>query len=288
MDRFFRVVFLGLTVVMVGAVDRVLAMQSSEPTPVPTSELVFAQRGTLPLIITAPHGGTAPVPGVPERTGVGVRAFETARDTRTRELTESVANRLEARLCQKPYLVIAFFDRKYIDANRVEPEALEHPNARVHYLAYHGTVRSFVDELRLQYPDGSLLLDLHGQSTGPTTIYRGTHNGRTVTGLLARRGTEALIGPTSIFGQLAAGGFDVFPQNTPLRRPPEHGQYFTGYTVRTYGSHQPDGIDAIQIENGNALRQPQNLDRLAQGLADAIGTFAEAHLGVQARCGALP
>jgi hypothetical protein len=35
-----------------------------------TSDLVFAQSGTMPIILTASHGGNTQVPGVPQRTRV--------------------------------------------------------------------------------------------------------------------------------------------------------------------------------------------------------------------------
>jgi N-formylglutamate amidohydrolase len=245
-----------------------------------TSDLVTVQAGTMPLLITAPHGGTSPVPSVPQRT-----AGNLLQDTRTRELTESVLSRLEGRFCEKPYSVIALFHRRYIDANRVEAEAYEHPDARPHYVAYHETIRRFVEEIRGRYPQGGILLDIHGQSSGPDTIYRGTHNTRSVTQLLARYGPAVLTGPDSIFGRLQAAGFDVFPPNTPLNEPREDAEWFTGYTIRTYGSHHTDGIDAIQIENGSNLRQPGNLDRLAQQTAEAIAVFYTTYLNGQSRCG---
>jgi hypothetical protein len=247
---------------------------------VQTSDLVRVEAGTMPILLTAPHGGTAEVPGVPERT-TGNRLH----DTRTRELTESVLGKLGSMFCERPYSVVALFHRRYIDANRAEAEAYEHPDARPHYLAYHQAVRQFVNDIQARYPQNSILLDIHGQSTGPDTIYRGTHNTTTVTQLLTRHGPAALIGPNSIFGRLQASGVDVFPSNTPLGQPREDSQWFTGYTIRTYGSHQPDGIDAIQIENGSNLRQSSSLDRLAQQMADAISVFYTTYLQGHSRCG---
>ena len=51
------------------------------------SALVFVQTGDLPIILSAPHGGTGEVPGVTERTGAGLATgpsgFFTGRDTGT-------------------------------------------------------------------------------------------------------------------------------------------------------------------------------------------------------------
>jgi N-formylglutamate amidohydrolase len=263
----------------------VLALVPTTPAAIAQpSELVFLQRGTMPMLLTAPHGGDARVPGVPPRVG-GINERDTnARDIRTRELTLAVAAGLEATFCAKPYLVIAEFHRRYLDVNRVEAEAYEHPTAAAHYAAYLAGIRGFVDEIRAMYPNGSIMIDVHGQSGEPNTIHRGTRDGRTVTRLLATRGNEALIGADSVFGRLSQVGYAVFPPNTPPGEPPEDARWNGGYTVGSYGSHNPDGIDALQIEIGSSFRQPSAMDALPRDLTEAIGSFSRTHLGVQSSC----
>jgi N-formylglutamate amidohydrolase len=252
---------------------------AGDPVQAQWSDLVSAEAGTFPILITAPHGGTAPVPGVPERTS-GVRV----QDDRTRQLAEALANRLELVLCGRPYTVFAGYHRRYVDANRYEAEALEHPAASPHYLAYHEAIRRFVREIRERWPDQGLLLDIHGQAREPNRIHRGTNNGRTVTRLLANHGLQGLVGPSSIFGELVAAGYDVFPANTPLGDPAEDRRFGGGFTVQTYGSHQPDGIDAIQLELGAQLRRTENTEQLAKDLASAIALFYRAHVGLGTEC----
>jgi hypothetical protein len=140
-----------------------------------------------------------------------------------------------------------------------------------------------VDEIRTRYPDGSIMIDVHGQSADPNRIYRGTRDGLTVTRLLSRRGQEALIGPDSVFGQLSQAGYDVFPPNTPVGDPPEDARW-GGYTVGLYGSHNPDGIDAMQIESGLNFRQMDTIDTLREELTKAIVTFYTAYVSDQPRC----
>jgi hypothetical protein len=107
-------------------------------------------------------------------------------------------------------MVIAAFHRRYIDANRSEAEAYEHLDARPHYLAYHQSARRFVSEIREQYPEGALLLDIHGQAQDPGRVHRGTNNGRSVTRLLGRYGEAALMGPNSVFGNYRQQGTTYF------------------------------------------------------------------------------
>jgi hypothetical protein len=55
--------------------------------------------------------------------------------------------------------------------------------------------------------------------------------------------------------------------------------------VQTFGSHNPDGIDAIQIEIGQNFRGDTTVAGLAEQVANAIVTFATAYLPQQQRCG---
>jgi N-formylglutamate amidohydrolase len=239
--------------------------------------LVISRSGNLPILLTAPHGGTERVADVPAR-----RHGVTTTDARTSELTLAVAKRIEEALGAEPYVVAARFKRQYIDANRAETEALESPAAKPAYAAYHDRIRAFVSEIRRRFPQGGLLLDIHGQSDDPGVVHRGTKDGATVAALIRRGGEAALTGPQSVFGALQSRGYQVFPPNTPLGDPREFRKLNGGYTVQTYGSGRPDGIDAIQVEVGRDLRTDP---KFTGALAEAIVVFYRAYLmdGKQAR-----
>ena len=86
------------------------------------TNLVSRHRGTMPVILTCPHGGDKQPPGVPNpRTGAGLPSdcrFETNTDRFTRTITRGVAQVLFDVFGEAPYVVIANFDRAFIDANR--------------------------------------------------------------------------------------------------------------------------------------------------------------------------
>lgn len=234
--------------------------------------LLTVWAGTLPIILSAPHGGRQAIPGVAARTGVGVAQFTTERDANTDELTERVAAKLEAKLSAKPFLVVAQFHRKYVDANRPIQGAFESAEAKPHYDAYHRVLREARDRVRREW-GGGLLLDIHGQGAQSETIYRGTNNGKTVMSLTRRFGAEAVAGPKSILGWLARLGYQILPH-----QPHREDRYTGGYIVNTYGSHHGIGVDAIQLEIGSTLRARANLERMASDLADAIAVFAQEFL----------
>lgn len=257
---------------------------AAEPVePVEPKDFLHVQHGELPVILTAPHGGSLVIPGVPKRKGPeGDRTsgkFVTGQDTRTFELATTTAKRIEELTGKKPYLVASKAHRQYMDPNRPEKEGVEHPKAQVVHAAFHGQVREFVDELRTKFPQGALLLDIHGQASSADTIFRGTQNGTTVMKLVEQHGAVALTGEHSLLGYLAAKGIKVSPTNTPPGAPPETRGFAGGHIVRTYGSHATNGVDAIQLEFGGMFRtDAKKREETAQWLAEAIKAYTEKYL----------
>lgn len=232
------------------------------------SNLVVSSKGTLPLIITVPHDGGEFLGFIPVRSKGAL-----VRDVGTRELAERVASLLEERLGKRPYIVIAKFSRKYLDANRSETEAMESVEALPAYRFYHDQIAAYVAEVRRQFPKRSLLLDIHGQSDDPNTTFRGTRDGLTAKTLLSRFGPPSLQGEKSIMGVLAAKGYQVNP-GPGAETLHEDRRFAGGYTVFTYGSHRAEGIDAIQLEFGkNHRANPQ----LAEDLTEALVVFMTQH-----------
>jgi N-formylglutamate amidohydrolase len=261
-----RTLLLGCLLLLHGSV---WAQQQKEPT-----DFLTVWSGMLPIILAAPHGGRVALTGVPLRRGVGVAQFTAERDNNTAELAEATAVKVDQQLGAKPFLVIAHFERKYLDANRPESGAFESAAAKPYYEAYHQAIEAAAERIRVRWREG-LLLDIHGQSTEPDAIFRGTDNGRSVAALQQKHGKTALTGPQSILGLLASKGYKILPDTAGDER---ERRYTGGYTTRTYGSHRGTKIDAIQLELGGNLRSRKNLERTANDLAEAIATFARAFL----------
>ncbi len=231
--------------------------------------------GGLPIILTAPHGGHAALPGVPERKGDGSTGFNPRADSNTDILTGKLADALEKKLGKRPYVVIARFHRKYIDANRRPQDAFESVEAKATYNAYHAAIAEACKEVTSRWGRG-VVLDIHGQASQPGVVLRGTQNGKTVTHLLKQSGREAVFGETSLFGQLAKQGFSVFP--AVGSSDPENPEYSGGYTVGRHGSSSGGTIDAIQLELGTNYRDSKAIGDGAEKLANAITAFAKSYL----------
>ncbi|MDB5391508.1 MAG: hypothetical protein JWM11_7154 [Planctomycetaceae bacterium] len=248
---------------------------AEEPPP-----LVYKQAGTLPIILSAPHGGKLEVTGVPARAGEeqakGAGKFVLTRDTGTEELAHALSVAIEKRWGKgkKPYVVISRAHRKYLDPNRPAQMAYEDPDAKPVYDDYHNALAGYCKVVQKQFRQG-LLLDLHGQGTAANTVYRGTQNGKTVTLLRERYGETAHVGGTSLLGLLKTRGWTVFPD--PFGGP-EHTGYLGGYIVQTYGGNRGLGIDAVQLEFGQEYRTAESREKTVTILADALADYSTRYL----------
>jgi len=248
--------------------------QTQKPCP---NELVMTQEGKLPIILSAPHGGTKEVKDVPPRKGDGLEkggsGFFAGRDGNTEELAIAISKALEKATGKKPYLVVAQFHRKYIDANRPPEIAYEDPKAKPTYDCYRDTLASYCKAVKSTHGRG-LLLDVHGQGAIKDSIVRGTKDGKTVALLIERYGQKAHTGPKSFFGLLAENGCKVHPTDLADK---EYASLNGGNIVQTYGSGD-FGIDAIQLEFGGDFRDKDKLKDTAAKVAAAIVKYSALYL----------
>ncbi len=253
-----------------------LSSHAATPATQPTG-LILIQQGTLPIILSAPHGGQAPIPGVTFRQGANASKFVTVRDTDTDLLAQRLAAAIEKKFGAKPHLVVARFARKYVDPNRPAEDAYESPAAAPYYDAYHAALKKACDVVQTHYGRG-ILLDIHGQAAESATIFRGTAGGKSVSALTERFGKDALIGPQSVLGFLESQkSYKIFPAASAESQT-EDKRFGGGYIVQTYGSHRGTHIDAIQLECGSKLRAADRSTQTAADLADALAVFAKAYL----------
>ena len=119
-------------------------------------ELVMVQPGQLPVVLSAPHGGTLQIRGVEPRQGVGMATgpsgFFTGRDAGTSELAVALADAIEKRMGKRPYLVISKVHRKYLDPNRPSGIAYEDSDAAPVYQRYHGMLQRYCNEILEEHP----------------------------------------------------------------------------------------------------------------------------------------
>jgi N-formylglutamate amidohydrolase len=247
-------------------------------TAVSLEQMVIVEEGQLPILISAPHGGLLKIPNVDPRQGVGMEkgpsGFFAGRDGGTEELAKDVIEAIEMQLGRKPYSVISSVDRKYLDPNRPPEIAYEDVDAKPVYDRYHDSMLSHCRSILNEYHSG-LLLDIHGQGSKRDTVFRGTSNGKTVSRIREQFGDSAHTGESSLFGLLKEQGWTVFPDPYDGK---EQSGFTGGHIVRTYGSHQASGIDAVQLEFGAEYRTKANRKKIAEQLATAVAQYAKLYL----------
>lgn len=270
--------WIAIVIVQIGG-DGFCSAQDTLAAPLSDQEMAGMLRlseGDLPCMISAPHGGRQVVPGVAPRTGDGLAkgasGFFAGRDSFTEELALEVVDCLHERLRAKPFHVISSVHRKYVDFNRPVDIAIESTRIEPLYKRYHDALATYAKQIRQRFP-GGLLIDIHGQGSRRDLVYRGTQNGRTVQRLIDAFGIEAHAGSQSLFGMLQQRGWGIYP--VPLDGKEQAG-FTGGYIVRTYGSHTPFGLEAIQLEFGADYRSNrEGRSKTAEDLADVIIAFLD-------------
>jgi len=236
------------------------------------SDLVEVVEGDLPIVITAPHGGTSAIPGSEERKDTSLPQFVTVLDTRTDELARVTASEVEKCFGKKPWVIIAKFSRKYADANRPIMYGAESDAAKVQHKLYHDSVRKAVDSVRTKFHKG-ILVDFHGQAADKEIVFRGTQNLKSV----GEVSNDILSGEKSFLGVLEKSGVKIVPDASHPREK-EHPKFDGGYTVQTYGSGHADGIFAVQLEFGGIYRSANAILETARKLAAALKSHVDTFL----------
>lgn len=244
--------------------------------------------GDLPIILSAPHGGSLEPVEIPNR-----RSGTTVTDTGTEDLARAVASALRSRTGGDPPLVICRLKRVKLDANREIGEGAQgNRDAQQAWHEYHG----FLDAARAAAIDRhgrALVVDLHGHGHPKSRVEIGYLLGASdldrpdtdlddpirarqssIGSLAAERGlrVSALIrGPASLGALLESAGYASVPG--PATPSAGADPYFEGgYITRRHGSADGVPCSAIQIETPyRGIRDtPAARARFAGALADAL------------------
>ena len=248
--------------------------------------LITIQKGDLPIILSAPHGGRKKVPGSAVRTGKNIlikkgvkNTFTMAYDPNVDVVAQQLADELEKRTGKRPYVVIANFSRRYVDANRGPTEGAEDAAGQAVYDEYHGAIQQFRSEILQKFGQRGLIIDIHGHGRpGESgTIIRGTADWNSVRHLVEEFGKESIVGEGGLLGPLNAAGNKFLPACDQLEEK-EYPSLNGGYITREYGSFAGGNFDAIQFELGGDYRKLPNIPKFVSTLADGFVPFTNKYL----------
>lgn len=253
--------------------------------------------GDLPLVISAPHGGSMTPGEIPDRTW-----GETVTDANTEETLLAVRDAFIARTGYAPHVVLSHLERTKLDPNRdVEEGAQGNVFARNAWQEWHDFIEEAEGAVAERYGSG-LYIDLHGHGheiaraelgyllsaadlNRPDDALDATGGaGTSIRDLAARTGasfSQLLRGSASLGGLLAAEGVAAVP--SPSDPSPGSDPYFNGgYDVQVHGSRDPGRVvSGIQMELPRPGIRDTDANRQAFGaaLAAAVQAYMAAHYG---------
>ncbi len=255
--------------------------------------------GTLPIILSAPHGGALEPGSIPNRT-FGV----TVRDSRTIETTLAAAAAIEARFGARPHVIISHLRRTKLDPNREIVEAAQgNAEAERAWTEYHTFIDSASAAVERSNGTG-IYLDMHGHGHPIQRLELGVlistselvgfsddqfdtldGEGTSLAALATRTSepfSEILRGAESFGSLLDDRGVPAVPSAT-FPDPddpdtPELDPYFNGgYSTARHGSRDGGMVDGIQIEHHFGGVRDNDANRAAYGavLAEVLEIWIE-------------
>jgi hypothetical protein len=255
--------------------------------------------GTLPVIVSAPHGGTLQPASIPNRT-----TGTTVRDTNTELLAEDIHAAFATRAAGgTPHTIIVRLHRLKLDANREIVEAAAgNPIAERTWREYHGFIEAAREAVLAQHGRG-FYIDLHGHGHAiqrlelgymltssdlagtdaalnlPAMVTKSSVRTLAETGLLTH--AELVRGQHSLGTLLEGRGFPSVP-STQQPNPGSDPFFSGGYNTGRHGSRDGGTIDGVQIEaNMTGVRDTQaNRRAFAAALADAMVEYVGRHYGI--------
>lgn len=136
--------------------------QDSETIPVQEfeiSDMMKVSSGDIPLVISAPHGGTLTPNEIPDRSCSGIT---TVRDRNTTELADEIKYQMKQDFGVEPYVVSALIHRRKIDLNRdVELATCGHELGKDVWEVYHSKIEEAIQSAVEEY-GRVIFIDLHG------------------------------------------------------------------------------------------------------------------------------
>ena len=253
--------------------------------------------GTLPVVISAPHGGALEPDEIPDRSYGTV-----VTDSYTAETLLAVRQAFLERTGHAPHVVISHLRRTKLDPNREIVEAAQgNPFAENAWEEFQRFIEVASDQVATDFGAG-LYLDLHGHGHPVHRVELGyllsgsnlnMADGSLDVGPYAAASSMAALAARSplsfsvlLRGETSFGGFleDAGVRSVPSPGDPSPGQdsYFSGgYNTLRHGSREGGTVDGIQLELHRVGLRDTDSNRRAFGraLASTVEGFMLEHYG---------
>lgn len=257
------------------------------------------QPGTLPIILSAPHGGSLRPGEIPDRT-YGV----TGADSNTEDLTRRTADALETLTGKRPHLLIMRLHRSKLDANREIVEAAQGSAiAERAWNEYHLWIET-AGKLVAEEHGRGFYIDMHGHGHAIPRLeigylltstdlaqsdaylnqagYINKSSIRTLANESKLTLAELIRGQNSFGEMLVRKGYPSVPSASDPH--PAGEPYFNGgYSTIRHASRGGGPIDGLQIEHHSAGVRDSAANRaaFARALAETIVEFMDIQMGIK-------
>lgn len=251
--------------------------------------------GNLPIIFSAPHGGSLTPSEIPDRTYGAI-----VNDTNTKELAQQFFNELHLLTGKYPHMIICNLRRIKLDANRDSIEAAQgNQYALQAWNEYHNFIRTASSIVNASFKKG-LYLDLHGHGHTIQRLELGyllsgsdldkSNEELNTQGYVSKSSIKNLFNDNSSsysFSEILRGDISLgtlfqsynipaVPSSAMLS--PLGADYFSGgYSTQIHGSRSSGTIDGIQIEHHySGIRNTlQNISVYAKIFAQVVVQFLQ-------------
>ncbi|MFW9948245.1 MAG: hypothetical protein ACFFDX_15575 [Candidatus Odinarchaeota archaeon] len=224
-----------------------------------SNKYIKFHKGSIPLLITVPHGGTIKYTEIPTRKA-GILGTDKGTIELAFELIKRVENlfRTKSSSQKTPSYIISKIHRSKIDLNRKESKAYNSNSilARNIYQFYHKKIKELI-EYNITSFNHSLLIDLHGfekdkkpQGFRDVEIVLGTNNLETLfSSTKSKKDWDK-----NLRGRIICKFIEL---NIPIAPGHQRRREYIltgGFTIKNYGASKLANSQAIQIEISDRIR----------------------------------
>jgi len=254
--------------------------------------------GNLPIIVSAPHGGSLEPASIPDRS---CGNCVTVKDTWTEELAYEIDETIRGLFGGYPHVITNRLHRKKLDANRgITEAALGVPAAETAWHEYHDFVQAAKDSCVARF-GSALYIDLHAHGHTIQRIELGYLLSKTELQLpnsvldaqhfqdsSSIKHLHQVLNPTSSFAELLRGndcmgelltnhGYPSVPSASDTAPAPADPYFSGGYNTARHGSRDSSSINGIQFElNYDGIRNNgTNRRAFARALSCIVRDYLE-------------
>jgi len=261
-----------------------------------TNNYISYQKGTLPIVISVPHGGQLTPNTIPDRT---CNSPTLVTDSMTIELAREISNSLFQLTGSYPYIIYCHLKRTKIDCNRdLSKGACDNSEAIIAWNEFHNFTQNAIDSAKKDCPDKAFYIDLHGHGHPIQRLELGynikdidydlddailnssSYSSKSTIQNLASNNVLNLSHAQLLRGDFALGtllgnkGFPSVPSKQILV-PETTTKYFSGgYNIQYYTNSTMNGV---QIECNSSVRNIANRKNFADALSLVLVDYLKMH-----------